>query len=1042
MFKNVRFIGFVVTLFISSLAQAEIFVNSASAAQGRPFTLNWGYQVSDSGNWNDAVVTIYQKLNGENNFQPIYHDNGNEFIIYPRLGTNQYRFEGCYYLEDPEGIQDEEVCPSEDTKIITITGVEPTPTNVVLENSNPLLGHWNTTNLDVFNVEFEYLSCGMWETVKKTQINNTANVTYTPEIKGKYRYSVQNCLTTSATDPTCTSWVTSNEISTNIGNEPPSITIAQGSSYDISVIPGETKSFSLNGLIAKDTDITWRIYSQSSQGYAGISGETIGDRVTVYYSADNSANSPTSFIVEASTECGSQIITINVNITDTISLNEIGQETFIPIGVDGITIFIPHHTSSNKEAVYRDRDGNLFVTLNDGTYLKLFFETTSNTWHTEEIDYSDIKLINLYATDTELTVTSNSAGYSSLTLSNVNDFGTLNFVGSSSGYGSYQLDIPLTSGAKWLPNRIYPEQASTFMWKIPNGTGCTDETGRSVASAGIITYSGSAGDKVQKLIQCNGKSYQDTLLVLPSSNITLPTINDYIEGETGTIIGAIPDDFNVGSMGNAEYSIAITTAPASGGFVPEISLRYNSSGDNGYLGVGWSISGLSSMSYCGKQIVHDNETGPLEKDSYGNVLDSARLCLDGKRLITDAVDYHAEGNVYKPYDNSIIEVTKISSSLFEAKLSNGEINFYEKRRNSFPLIKKQDAAGNSIFYNYSTSSLETIPRLTSVIYNSVSNIITEGPSEAANGLYFYYEDRDDIIKTRNVTPTKITKRLDKVVSKTNSFDQYSGDEIRTYDLHYDYAEVSRRSLIKSIDSCVGNTCLKPTIFDWQEGNLEVAENTETVIHGNNDDKGHRALDANGDGITDFVMVRNDSGNSSDHVKIIKGGTVPTRVQTRENLGTQTFRQRWQIIDYNNDGRDDILGANNGTWKIYPSIIPNNNPDDIEYDFDNPIELNVDDDIKSMVSGDFDGNGYPDLVYYFEGGLYLIINKGQSSASSFELPQQVYFFRNDLISKPFLSEEYHLSDQDFYNYLDDNFKYLIRVADTNGDGFSELIIALP
>jgi len=62
--------------------------------------------------------------------------------------------------------------------------------------------------------------------------------------------------------------------------------------------------------------------------------------------------------------------------------------------------------------------------------------------------------------------------------------------------------------------------------------------------------------------------------------------------------GRTPGAFAVSRVGTATYTIPIWAPPGPQGLQPKIALTYNSGHGNGYVGVGWSLSGLSSIYRC------------------------------------------------------------------------------------------------------------------------------------------------------------------------------------------------------------------------------------------------------------------------------------------------------------------------------------------------------------------------------------------------------------------------------------------------------------
>ena len=88
-----------------------------------------------------------------------------------------------------------------------------------------------------------------------------------------------------------------------------------------------------------------------------------------------------------------------------------------------------------------------------------------------------------------------------------------------------------------------------------------------------------------------------------------------------------PVGFKVNETGAATFSIPIEVPPGTAGLAPTISLNYSSQSDNGILGVGLSLGGLTSIYRCGRSLAQD---GVKDTVNY-NIND--RFCLDGQRLV-------------------------------------------------------------------------------------------------------------------------------------------------------------------------------------------------------------------------------------------------------------------------------------------------------------------------------------------------------------------------------------------------------------------------
>src|ERR1700678_1051196 len=62
-------------------------------------------------------------------------------------------------------------------------------------------------------------------------------------------------------------------------------------------------------------------------------------------------------------------------------------------------------------------------------------------------------------------------------------------------------------------------------------------------------------------------------------------------GPTTAPAGTIPGSFSVTSSGEATYTMPLITVPGRAGVEPKLSLNYDSSGDDGILGMGFSLVG-------------------------------------------------------------------------------------------------------------------------------------------------------------------------------------------------------------------------------------------------------------------------------------------------------------------------------------------------------------------------------------------------------------------------------------------------------------------
>ena len=99
-------------------------------------------------------------------------------------------------------------------------------------------------------------------------------------------------------------------------------------------------------------------------------------------------------------------------------------------------------------------------------------------------------------------------------------------------------------------------------------------------------------------------------------SITAPSLSN-------SAAGTLPGNLGVSNNGAATYTMPLALPPGVGGLAPNLSLNYSSQNGNGFLGLGWTLGGMSAIHRCNKTIAQDGVTAGV---SFSTV---DRLCLDG-----------------------------------------------------------------------------------------------------------------------------------------------------------------------------------------------------------------------------------------------------------------------------------------------------------------------------------------------------------------------------------------------------------------------------
>lgn len=113
-----------------------------------------------------------------------------------------------------------------------------------------------------------------------------------------------------------------------------------------------------------------------------------------------------------------------------------------------------------------------------------------------------------------------------------------------------------------------------------------------------------------------------------------------------------PLDYAVSEGGSATLSVPIQVPNGIAGMEPQLSLSYSSGSGNGVVGLGWTLTGPSTVSRCPQDVVNDGVRGSVNFDL------NDRFCLDGQRLIqTGTGAYGSDGMTYRTQRDSFSRIT-------------------------------------------------------------------------------------------------------------------------------------------------------------------------------------------------------------------------------------------------------------------------------------------------------------------------------------------------------------------------------------------------
>jgi RHS repeat-associated protein len=361
--------------------------------------------------------------------------------------------------------------------------------------------------------------------------------------------------------------------------------------------------------------------------------------------------------------------------------------------------------------------------------------------------------------------------------------------------------------------------------------------------------------------------------------------------------GYLADDWAVTPEGAFTDRIGLQVPAGRAGMQPSLSLRYSSSGGNGLVGVGWSVTGaMSQITRCGRTIATEGTVSGIAYDQ------SDRYCLDGQKLVAvGAVDYGSGeyGGIdtqYRTENDSFSQIVSVGADptiasgpdAFVVKTKDGQVLTYEpftgiratsgvgfnptpldwvdsvsSKRVVWLLTKQADRSGNDIRWTYTGDFSTGDYRPDRITYTNNTGILT-----GSRYVQFTYEDRPDVAVSY-VAGVKYA-----LAKRIKSIDMYAPNPATTglvwrYNFSY-ITSNTKRSLLTSITQCSPTgACLKAKQFDWNNP-AAVPWFTASTLGQAIPQDGTRTpalqvMDLDGDGTDDAIYSMGGSSDATDPV---------------------------------------------------------------------------------------------------------------------------------------------------------------------------------
>ena len=288
-----------------------------------------------------------------------------------------------------------------------------------------------------------------------------------------------------------------------------------------------------------------------------------------------------------------------------------------------------------------------------------------------------------------------------------------------------------------------------------------------------------------------------------------------------TPVGALKGSFSVGGDGSASYSIPIDLPKGTSGMEPILSLGYSSNGGNGILGLGFSLSGLQSITRGPSSLKKDGKIDGVDFDV------DDRFFLNGEKLVCVGGVYGADGSEYRTEIDSFSRIklsgnanlgggsswsvqTKAGLTLQFGGTSDSKVmavntpaplawavnQVSDTMQNYYSVIYTKDASANHEIINHRVVEIKYTGNTSSGTLPYCSVKFDYGVRPDTSFAYTY--------GTKSVN----TLRLNGIAVWTDTNVNHS------YQFAYRTSQQSNRSLLYSVQKVVGQSVIPPTIIDW------------------------------------------------------------------------------------------------------------------------------------------------------------------------------------------------------------------------------------
>lgn len=481
---------------------------------------------------------------------------------------------------------------------------------------------------------------------------------------------------------------------------------------------------------------------------------------------------------------------------------------------------------------------------------------------------------------------------------------------------------------------LMAQPADTTLSQPLTGVQLIQATNSITFLAGFSYDAGSVNSMLANVIPTTNNNY----------NFTEPQESGSLQVNTSYPVGSINGTINVGPTGAANYTIPIDIPPGRNGMKPNLSLIYNSQAGDGLLGLGWGLSGLSSITRVPTDFYHEGYIDVVDFDN------NDKLALDGQRLIP------LGGDQYRTENETFSKITLFGSSTnptsFKVETKDGLELYYGNTTDSrikakgtsnyftWNLNQVKDKNGNYYAVTYAQDTVNGEYHPLNINYSCY------GTSSGDYTVEFGYESRAVPIKTYiNGSQVLVNKLMDLVTIK------YGTTVVGKMQLVYSNSKIG-----EIIKFGKNNTRLNSTYVNWGNANTGLVESNRPRI---------RTLtsryqgDFNGDGKTDLIVF---SGNPDTCSLYLADPSGQLQFFSSQILASSYQTSQVYQGDFNGDGQEDLLIFRLISGNYYCSFLTFTGTSFITIDNSSPFSSPS----YTYFTGDFNGDGKTDLMIKTDG----------------------------------------------------------------------------